>query len=78
MLQQAGLTKEEIRESIHILNKYIIKEPVTDSELDTILRDEAFKKECFYIKNKLQYEKLARYLISDEYIKFRGEQNGND
>ena len=68
VLQQAGLTKEEIRESIHILNKYIIKEPVTDSELDTILRDEAFKKECFYIKNKLQYEKLARYLISDEYV----------
>lgn len=68
VLQQAGLIKEEIRESIHILNKYIIKEPVTDSELDTILRDEAFKKECFYIKNKLQYEKLARYLISDEYV----------
>ena len=68
VLQQSGLTKEEIRESIHILNKYIIKEPVTDSELDTILRDEAFKKECFYIKNKLQYEKLARYLISDEYV----------
>jgi len=68
ILQQAGLTKEEIRESIKIVNKYIIKEPVTDNELDTILRDEAFKKECFYIKNKLQYEKLARYLISDEHV----------
>lgn len=68
VLQQAGLTKEEIRESIKIVNKYIIKEPVKDSELEIILRDEAFKKECFYIKNKLQYEKLARYLISDEYV----------
>ena len=68
VLQQAGLTKEQIRESIHIINDYIIKEPVTDSELETILRDEAFKKECFYIKNKLQYEKLARYLISDENV----------
>ena len=68
VLQQAGLTKEQIRESIHILNDYIIKQPVTDNELDVILRDEAFKKECFYIKNKLQYEKLARYLISDEHV----------
>lgn len=68
VLQQAGLTKEQIRESIHIINDYIIKEPVTDLELETILRDEAFKKECFYIKNKLQYEKLARYLISDENV----------
>ena len=68
VLQQAGLTKEEIRESIRIVNDYIIKEPVTENELETILRDEAFKKECFYIKSKLQYEKLARYLISDEYV----------
>ena len=68
VLQQAGLTKEEIRESIKIVNDYIIKEPVTENELETILRDEAFKKECFYIKSKLQYEKLARYLISDEFV----------
>ena len=68
VLQQAGLTKEQIRESIEILNNYIIKEPVTENELNTILRDEAFKKECFYVKNKLQYEKLARYLISDENV----------
>ena len=68
VLQQAGLTKEEIRESIKIVNNYMLKEPVTDTELETILRDEAFRKECFYIKNKLQYEKLARYLITDENV----------
>lgn len=68
VLQQSGLTKEEIRESIKIVNDYIIKEPVKDNELEIILRDEAFRKECFYIKNKLQYEKLARYLISDENV----------
>lgn len=68
VLQQAGLSKESIRESIKVLNKYIIKEAVTESELDVILRDEAFKKECFYLKGKLQYEKLAKYLITDENI----------
>lgn len=68
VLQQSGLSKEEIRDAIKILNSYIIKEPVTDSELDIILRDDAFKKECFYLKGKLQYEKLARHLITDEKV----------
>lgn len=67
-LQSADLTKEDIKTSIRIINKYILKEPLTDDELDIILRDESFKKESFYIKGKLQYEKLAKYLIANENI----------
>lgn len=67
-LQSAGLTKEDIKTSIRIINKYILKEPLTDNELDVILRDESFKKECFYIKGKLQYEKLAKYLTLEEHV----------
>lgn len=67
-LQSNGLSKEQIRESIRIINKFIVKTPVTDRELDTILRDESFKKECFYLKGKLQYEKLAKYLITEENV----------
>lgn len=67
-LQSNGLSKEEIRESIRIINKFIVKTPVTDKELETILRDESFKKECFYLKGKLQYEKLAKYLITEENV----------
>ena len=67
-LQSAGLTKDEIRESIRIINKHVLKTPVEDNELDVILRDESFKKECFYIKGKLQYEKLAKYLTLEEHV----------
>lgn len=67
-LQSAGLSKEEIKEAIRIINNYILKEPLNDNEINTILRDEAFLKESFYIKNKLQYEKLAKYLIDNEKI----------
>lgn len=67
-LQSNGLTKEQIKESIKIINDFILKTPVEDRELETILRDDSFKKECFYLKGKLQYEKLARYLIVEEHI----------
>lgn len=67
-LQQKGLTKEEIRETIRIINKYILQEPLDEKEIDVILRDEAFLKECFYIKGKLQYEPLAKYLKDNENI----------
>ncbi|RXM68371.1 phage/plasmid primase, P4 family [Clostridium tetani] len=67
-LQQKGLTREDIREAIKIINKYILKDPLDEKEIETILRDEAFLKESFYIKSKLQYEKLALYLRDNEKV----------
>lgn len=68
MLQQNGFGKEEIRETIKIINKYILKEPLPEKEIEIILRDESFLKETFYIKGKLQYEPLAKYLRDNENI----------
>ena len=42
-LQAKGFTKEEIRETIPIINKYVFEDPLPDSEIGTICRDEAFK-----------------------------------
>lgn len=67
-LQQQSLTKNEIREVIKVINQFIIKEPVSEKELEVILRDKAFLKESFYIKGKLQYEKLATYLIREHNV----------
>lgn len=67
-LQQQAMTKDEIREVIRVINQFILKEPVSDKELDVILRDKAFLKESFYLKGKLQYEKLAIYLIREHHV----------
>lgn len=67
-LQQSGLTKDEIRETIRIINTHILQEALDDKEIDTILRDSSFLKESFYIKGKLQYELLAKYLKDNENI----------
>lgn len=67
-LQQQAMTKDEIRSTIKVINSHILKEPISDKELEVILRDKAFLKESFYVKGKLQYEKLALYLIREHHV----------
>lgn len=42
-LQTKGFNRTEIRETIQIINDYVLAEPLPDSEIVTICRDEAFK-----------------------------------
>lgn len=42
-LQTKGFTHEEIKETIHVINKYVFDEPLPETEVNTICRDEAFK-----------------------------------
>lgn len=67
-LQGSGMGIPDIKETIKIINKYILQQPLPEREIDTILRDEAFMKQSFYIKGKLQYEELAKYLIENENV----------
>ena len=67
-LQSEGLSKDEIRTTISIINKYVLKEPLSDRELETILRDEAFSKPVFYKGNQLLHHKFAEYLVHEENI----------
>lgn len=42
-LQTKGFTREEIRQTIEIINDYVFEDALSDSEISTICRDEAFK-----------------------------------
>lgn len=64
-LQGAGFTKEEARETIHIINDYVLKTPLEEKELKTVLRDEAFEKPVFYDGKVFLHDKFAKYLISE-------------
>lgn len=61
-LQSNDFTVEEARETIHILNKYVLKEPLDDAELDVILRDESFQKPIFYDGQKFLHDKFAVFV----------------
>ena len=67
-LQANGFTKEEARDCIRIINKYILPTPLSDSELETILRDDAFSKPVFFDKTTFLFDKFARYLQSEKHI----------
>lgn len=61
------LQKEEIKEIIKITNKYVLADPVSMSELETIMRDETFTKldeDCFFSdKGKFLHNVFGDYLI---------------
>lgn len=69
ILQSNGFSKEEVRECIRLINSYVISEPVSEDELETILRDEAFKDEIFFKKNKFLFDKFSNFIVSNSHVK---------
>lgn len=67
-LQSEGLSKDEIRTTISIINKYVLKEPLPDRELETILRDEAFSKSVFFKGTTFLFDKFSEYLKNEHHI----------
>lgn len=67
-LQSVGLTVDEIKETIKLINAYVLKHPLADSELETILRDEAFSKPNFYKEKTFLFDKFAVYLKDNDHI----------
>ena len=68
-LQSADFSVDEARETIRIINKYILKEPLSEDELETILRDEAFQKPVFYKGTTFQFDTFAVFLKNHHHIK---------
>lgn len=67
-LQTNGFNKEEAREVIRLINEYILKEPLSEDELETILRDEAFSKEIFFKNKTFLFDDFAKFLIANDYV----------
>lgn len=65
---------EETKETIRILNRFVFKEPLSDDELEVILREEAFQKPVFYNGNTFLFDRFANYLKNNAYvIKLNGQ-----
>lgn len=77
-LQKSKLTKDEVKETLNIMNKYILKDQLKQSELDTITRDEAFidvsTDDFFTSKGKFKFDEFAKYLTRQyKIIKINGQ-----
>lgn len=67
-LQSNDFSVEETRECIRILNKFVLKEPLSDDELEVILRDEAFQKPTFFIGSTFLFDKFATFLKNNGHV----------
>jgi len=68
-LQSVGLSKSSIIETINLVNRYILKQPLTQKEIDSITRDEAFPTETFFSeRGRFLHDRFACWLMNNESI----------
>ena len=67
-LQSNGFSVDEARNCIKLINKYVLKDPLDERELEVVLRDDAFKKPMFFEGKEFLFDKFAKYLISTHHI----------
>ena len=68
-LQSAGLSKDEAIECIQIINEHLLKDKMSDDEINRITRDEAFLKPVFFNKGAFLFDTFAQFLKSEHSIK---------
>lgn len=68
ILQSNDFTVEEARETIRLINRYVLKVPLRESELDVVLRDDAFKKPIFFKGTTFLFDKFATYIKNNNHI----------
>ena len=81
-LQNNGFSKNEVKDCLKLINKYVMKDSLSESELNTITRDEAFKpvKEVsndnnnFFADRVFLFDKFSHFLMDHACIK---NINGN-
>ncbi len=67
-LQSSDFSVEEAREAIRIINKYVLKDPLSEDELEVILRDDAFEKPVFFKGTTFLFDKFAVFMKNNHHI----------
>lgn len=67
-LQSNDFSVEESRECIRLINQYILKVPLSDDELEVVLRDDAFQKPIFFKGTTFLFDKFATYIKNNNHI----------
>ena len=68
-LQSNDFSVEEARETIRLINKHVLKVPLRDTELEVVLRDDAFKKPIFFKGTTFLFDKFAVFMKNNHHIK---------
>ena len=70
VLQTRGFTQEQIIETIHLINDYVLQDPLPQEEMETILRDDSFFESVqqavvdeFFYNKKFLHERFGEHLM---------------
>ena len=67
-LQSNDFSVDEARKTIELINAFVLSDPLDENELQTILRDDAFKKPVFFKGKQFLFDKFAIYLKNNNHI----------
>lgn len=67
-LQSNDFSVEEARETIRNINDYVLNDHLDEREIETILRDDAFKKPIFFKGTTFLFDKFAVFLKNNHHI----------
>lgn len=64
-LSRYGFSKDDSKETLRLVNKWIFRKPLKDRELNQILRDDAFPKNTFMTSKGFEHDKFGQFLINE-------------
>ena len=67
-LQGEGFSHDEARTTLAVINCHMFDEPMDQSELEVVYRDDAFAEDVFYNKGTFLFDKFAEYLKNEHRI----------
>jgi putative DNA primase/helicase len=66
VLQLHRFTKDEVRKTVKVINDFIFHHRLSDKEIDTITRDDAFSEELFFDKEgRFLHSRFGDYMLSN-------------
>ena len=68
-LTSAGFSMEETRECIKIINRWILKDSLSEEDIERITRDDAFPEETFFKGKVFLHNNFAAFLKNNNHIK---------
>ena len=67
-LQSNSFDKNDIIDTLNIINEYMFDDPIETSRMEIICRDEAFQKPIFFKDKTFQHDTFAKYLIQKYHV----------
>lgn len=68
-LTNAGFSTDETRDCIRIINRWILKDSLSEDDIDRITRDDAFPEETFFKGKAFLHNNFAIFLKNNDHIK---------